>query len=552
MIRSKTIALFAGAQAEARTHEGYGLALARVCMDRGYSVIALGSPNDFSVNERNLADLPDIKTLNLCGKTTLRQSTEILRRCRLAVGAETSMAHIACAVGTPNVVLLGGGHFGRFMPYSPLTSAVSLPLACYCCNWACRYELAHCVKGISHEVIYEAIQQTLESDSDKPRIFLQAKNLWHSEGNYPSWKVTDIFHTGTTSELVQVSLSLSQDESTDVPLIENEISVTAIVSTYNSEEFIRECLEDLVTQAIGNKLEIIVIDAASPQNESRIVTEFQQSHKNIRYIRTPERIGIYAAWNIAIREAKGSYITTFSTNDRLCKDAYTVMMNTLEENPDVMLVYGDTYLTKTPHESFELHTRSGEYRWPEYSYESLLKQCSIGPHPMWRREVHDVVGYFDEEYLAVGDQEMWLRIGEKFPMKHIPVFTGLFWDSSDGMSNRHYIAVPETDAIQDKYLRRWQQRSVHAQNKSCEPLQAEINVTESTRSTSVESLQKFKELCARFNDNPNDRDNALALVSSLKGAGIYSEATRICSAYLQKNPDDREILEINESLASNQ
>jgi hypothetical protein len=62
--------------------------------------------------------------------------------------------------------------------------------------------------------------------------------------------------------------------------------VTAIVSAYGSERFLRDCLEDLERQTIANRIEIIVIDSGSPQDEERIVREFQYSNPNVVYIRT--------------------------------------------------------------------------------------------------------------------------------------------------------------------------------------------------------------------------------------------------------------------------
>jgi ADP-heptose:LPS heptosyltransferase len=168
----KTIVLFAGAQHDVRLYDHYGTAIANVCRENGFAVIALGSPDDFRINQENL-DAIDVRTVNLSGMTTLRQSAAILSQCRLAVGAETGLAHIACAVETPNVILLGGGHFGRFMPYSPFTSVVALPLECYGCNWQCRYERVHCVKDVSPTAFEEAVRQTLVFPSEKPRVFIQ-------------------------------------------------------------------------------------------------------------------------------------------------------------------------------------------------------------------------------------------------------------------------------------------------------------------------------------------------------------------------------------------
>lgn len=243
---------------------------------------------------------------------------------------------------------------------------------------------------------------------------------------------------------------LSQRQAAEAEAASNPL-ISVLVSAYESEPFMQECLEDLVGQTIADHIEIIVVDAASPQDEGRIVKTFQQRYPNIEYIRTPNRIGVYAAWNIAVKRARGRYITPFSTNDRLNPNAYEVLARTLDERLDVALVYGDTYLTDRPHQTFEDHERIGMWQWPEYSYQYLLSHCTIGPHPMWRRSLHDKVGYFDESYIALGDQDFWIRIGAEHAMFHIPIVTGLYWRSPDGLSNRAEIAGPEERRLRANY-----------------------------------------------------------------------------------------------------
>jgi GT2 family glycosyltransferase/glycosyltransferase involved in cell wall biosynthesis/Flp pilus assembly protein TadD len=234
--------------------------------------------------------------------------------------------------------------------------------------------------------------------------------------------------------------------------------VSVIVSAYNSEAFMSECLDDLGKQTIAKETQIIVVDAASPQHEGKIVLDRQAGFADLLYVRTPARIGVYAAWNMALRLARGKYVTVFSTNDRLRPDAHEILARSLDENPDVGLVYGDSIITNTPHETFERHTQAGAFRWPEYSFDDLLENCMVGPHPMWRRSIHDVIGTFDEQYAALGDQDFFIRVGEVFPLRHIPVFTGLYWMSPEGLSNQPELSSPEEEKIRAVYRERHKNR----------------------------------------------------------------------------------------------
>lgn len=187
---SKTMILIAGTLTSNRTYDAYGSALDPICRDGGFSVVALGSQKDWKLSQHNL-DAIGGRTFNLCGRTSIRQAAALIKPSRLVVGAETGLAHIACAVGTPNVVLLGGGHFGRFMPYTPLTAVACLPLDCYYCNWHCKHTRPHCVWDIQPEVIRTAVLESLAGPSEAIRIFTQDTSLRPPGENGPAWKFPD-------------------------------------------------------------------------------------------------------------------------------------------------------------------------------------------------------------------------------------------------------------------------------------------------------------------------------------------------------------------------
>lgn len=224
-----------------------------------------------------------------------------------------------------------------------------------------------------------------------------------------------------------VSMSIKEPES--------RYLVTAIVSTYKAERYLRGCLEDLEAQTIADRLEIIVVDSGSPQNERAIVEEFQRRYDNILYVRTPRREGVYAAWNRGVKLASGKYLTNANTDDRHRRDALERMASVLEVRSEVALVYANVYITETPNETFDRHTRVGAFRWHDFDPAVLREVCFVGPQPMWRRNLHARYGYFDESFESAGDWEFWLRLAQGETFYHLDEFLGLYLRSSEGVEH---------------------------------------------------------------------------------------------------------------------
>jgi len=257
------VALFTGARTEHKVYKHYGKALRTICKKVGYTVIALGAAKDYELNQQNLNSI-GVDSMNLSGQTTLRQTAGILKHCHLAVGADTALAHISCAVETPNVILLGGAHFGRFMPYSPLTSVVCLPLECYGCDWQCRCDKIHCVRDISAEVFSEAIRRTLGASSQKPRVFVQGASLWNPAPSEPAWKRVDQFLNPDAVEIVTLE--------SHTPAVDNthssqpQIDVSIILCTKDRAALLDPMLASLKDAVVGVSCEIIVVEGASSDN----------------------------------------------------------------------------------------------------------------------------------------------------------------------------------------------------------------------------------------------------------------------------------------------
>ena len=347
--------------------------------------------------------------------------------------------------------------------------------------------------------------------------------------------------------------------------------VSAIVSTYNSERFIRGCLEDLEAQTIANQIEIIVVDSGSQQNERDIVEEFQRCYDNIVYISTEEREGVYAAWNRGIKAAQGKYITNANTDDRHKSDAFEQMVNVLDTMPNFALVYANVYITETENEMFESHTRAGTYRWKNFNSLELINGCFIGPQPMWRKSMHDKYGYFDETFESAGDWEFWLRIAEGEKFIHLDEFMGLYLKSPTSVEHRNQeLSKQEAIRVHQRYLPRAArlktEQAIHANER------AKQWGTEGRDQEAIQELLRATQLAPKWGEpwnnlavlfwnhqdvgkamqylrrglkvDPENIDLVINYALMLNEAGEQQQVIQVLEEYHQKHPDKDEVRQL--------
>jgi ADP-heptose:LPS heptosyltransferase len=94
-----------------------------------------------------------VKVTDLSGQTSLMDLATVIKNAQFVVSNDTSAVHIAAAVGTPAFAIVGGGHYGRFVPYPARTSIVPIinenVRSCFQCYWHCIYDYFKCIADIS-------------------------------------------------------------------------------------------------------------------------------------------------------------------------------------------------------------------------------------------------------------------------------------------------------------------------------------------------------------------------------------------------------------------
>lgn len=100
------------------------------------------------------------------------------------------------------------------------------------------------------------------------------------------------------------------------------MKVSVIVPVYNTEKYLRRCLDSLVNQTIED-IEIIVINDCSPDNSKEILKEYEKKHKDkIKVFHNKTNKGIGYNRNYGIKKATGEYIGFVDSDDWVNETMY--------------------------------------------------------------------------------------------------------------------------------------------------------------------------------------------------------------------------------------
>ena len=228
-------------------------------------------------------------------------------------------------------------------------------------------------------------------------------------------------------------------------------------SLYKGQKFLNGYVEDMLKQSMFSDIEFIFLDCASSENERAVIEPLTQQYKNIKYYRLESDPGLYPAWNIAVQKCSAPIIGNWNVDDRKNVHSTEILYKAFERDSSLDLVYGLTYVSTIPNETYENNSYENIYPCLPYSLKNLLINNSPHCMPMWKKNIHDRFGYFDESYKTASDGDLWLRCavgGARIQMINHPV--GLYYHNPTGRSTdpKHLLEmVAEVQQMRQKYLK---------------------------------------------------------------------------------------------------
>jgi len=131
----------------------------RIAGELRKAVVFTGGKNDEAV--RQIRSLMHYPSVDLAGRTTLRDLAYLYERAALVVTTDSGPMHMAAAVGTPTVALFGPTDPARTGPYGMGHTVVRAGVPCSPC-FLKRCDTRQCMKNISADDVFHEVRRKIE------------------------------------------------------------------------------------------------------------------------------------------------------------------------------------------------------------------------------------------------------------------------------------------------------------------------------------------------------------------------------------------------------
>jgi glycosyltransferase involved in cell wall biosynthesis len=223
--------------------------------------------------------------------------------------------------------------------------------------------------------------------------------------------------------------------------------VSVIIPTYNRPGPLCELVESLSRQTY-TRIEVIIIN----DNGSNVdLVKELYPELNIIVINLEKNVKHVAARNIGLSYASGTFVMLCDDDDLIVPTHIDTMLLEIGEYD---LVYSDVEIVEFITEgATRIPVKRSLFAY-EYEPEAMKRFSTFVPSGcLYRRDLHDRIGSFDEEVFHYWDWDFFLRVSENHKVKRVPVAGTLyaFASSGDNLSGDLSDMEPFLDLLSAKH-----------------------------------------------------------------------------------------------------
>jgi glycosyltransferase involved in cell wall biosynthesis len=185
--------------------------------------------------------------------------------------------------------------------------------------------------------------------------------------------------------------------------------VSVIIPTYNRAWILKEAVDSVLAQHFQD-YELIVVDDGSTDDTGFLLADYG---RRLIVVRQPN-LGVSAARNAGIKEARGQYLAFLDSDDLWLPDKLEVQVAYLAQNSDVQICQTEEIWIRN---GVQVNPKRRHRKPSGMIFKRSLELCLVSPSAvMMNRRLLSDVGLFDENLPACEDYDLWLRISCRYPV----------------------------------------------------------------------------------------------------------------------------------------
>jgi glycosyltransferase involved in cell wall biosynthesis len=229
--------------------------------------------------------------------------------------------------------------------------------------------------------------------------------------------------------------------------------VSILLSCFNASDHIEDYIESLLLDEITSICTLVAVNFPHSHADPQWVERQLCRYPDLILLNQDTTVSLYEAWNLAVQSSDTEFVGNLNLDDRVDADYYAFALDQLERykadvfsSASIMTQEIGTVSAKHAHEQHLDAEQFDERGIAQYGVADLvgfnkgrlLKRNPPHCAPVWRRSLHDELGYFDSRsFDFAADYEFWLRAAsaqKKFINSKL--YKTLFFSSEGTASDR--------------------------------------------------------------------------------------------------------------------
>ena len=185
------------------------------------------------------------------------------------------------------------------------------------------------------------------------------------------------------------------------------MKISVVIPTFNRIRLVARAIDSVLKQSL-NPYEIIVVDDGSDDGTSEMI---QNKYKSIKLIQQ-QNDGVSAARNKGIEHAKGDWIALLDSDDEWTEKKLENQVDRLIKAPEYDFCHTNEIWIRN---GVRVNQRKKHEKYGGYIFDKCLDICRISPSSvLFRKNILDHVGWFDDQLPVCEDYDLWLRITAEY------------------------------------------------------------------------------------------------------------------------------------------